>query len=247
MIKTIAEHRSIRKFKSIPIPQDILNQALLAATRASTTGGMQVYSIIVTTQQELVAQLSPCHFNQPSVIESGTVVTFCADVNRFSKWCRQREAKPGYDNFMWFINGAIDALLASQNFALEAENQGLGICYLGTTTFTADKIIDILKLPVGVVPITTIVVGYPDQNPPLTPRLPLEAVVHYQQYNDYSTEQIDQLYYETEHSEFTANLLAINELPNLARIFTERRYKEEESLHFSNVYFEVLRKQGFIK
>lgn len=247
MIQAIAEHRSIRKFKNQPIEPQKLDEMLRAATRASTTGGMQLYSIVVSQSQSVKEQLSPCHFNQPLVAQAGAVVTFCADVNRFSAWCEQRGAEPAYHNFMWWVNAAIDALLASENFALEAENQGLGICYLGTTTYTADKIIDILELPRGVVPVTTIAVGYADMNPELTARLPLSAVVHYEKYENYTAQRIDDLYRETEESDLTKRLLEENGLPNLARVFTERRYKKDDSLHFSRAYFEVLREQGFVE
>lgn len=246
MIRAISSHRSIRKFKNKPIPEAVMEQMLIAATRASTTGTMQLYSIIVSQSDSIKEQLSPCHFNQPSVIQCGAVVTFCADVNRFSQWCNQRDAHPAYHNFAWWVNASIDALLASGNFALEAENQGLGICYLGTTTYTASQIISILDLPRGVVPVTTIVVGYPDVDPPLTPRLPLGAVVHYEKYESYTADKIDQLYASIENSEQTQRLLLENELPNLAKIFTERRYKEQDNIHFSKEYMDVLRKQGFI-
>lgn len=248
MVEAIASHRSVRKFDKRAIPAQVMQQLIAAATRASTTGGMQLYSIIVTEDEEIKAELSPCHFGQPMVCGAAAVVTFCADVNRFSEWCRQRDAEPGYDNFMWFINGAIDALLASENFSLEAENQGLGICYLGTTTYTARDIIRILELPRGVVPITTVVVGYPEQpEPPLTDRLPLAAVVHYGKYQAYTPQVIDELWAATEASEQTARLLEENNLPNLARIFTERRYKKDDSLHFSQEYLQVLRMQGFVE
>lgn len=245
MIKTIAEHRSIRKFKEQAIPRHVMEEILTAATRASTTGNMQLYSIVVSESQELKKALSPLHFNQPSVTQAAAVVTFCADVNRFSKWCDQRDAEPAYHNFMWWVNAAIDALLASENFALEAQNQGLGICYLGTTIYNGRQICDTLELPHGVVPVTTIVVGYPDSTPELTGRLPLEGVVHYERYTDYTPQAIDKIYAETENSEQTKRLLAENDLPNLAQIFTQRRYKKADSLHFSKEYFELISQQGF--
>lgn len=246
MIQAIADHRSIRKFKNQPIPDDLLHEILSAATRASNTGSMQLYSIIVSQSEEIKERLSPCHFNQPMVKQAAAIVTFCADVNRFSKWCEQRDAQPAYNNFIWWVNGAIDALLASENFALEAENQGLGICYLGTTTYTARQIIDILELPRGVVPVTTIAVGYPDAELSLSPRLPLEAVVQYEKYTDFTPEKIDELYAETENSEQTKKLLAENNLPTLARIFTERRYRKEDNELFSKEYLDVLKQQNFI-
>ena len=244
MIKEIKEHRTVRKFRDTPVPEEVLEEVLLAGTRASNTGNMQLYSMVVTTSRELREQLSPCHFNQPSVLQAPVHITFCADVNRFSQWCRQRGARPQYDNFLWFLNGAVDAVLASQNVALEAEAHGLGICYLGTTLYTAERIAQVLELPAGVVPVTVIVLGYPDEQPPLTDRLPLEGVVHREKYHHYTPDDIDRIWAEKESSEQTAELLRVNDLPNLARIFTERRYKGEDNLAFSRSYFEFLKKQG---
>lgn len=248
MIKEIAQHRSVRQFKDMEIPQNVIQEVLTAATRASTTGTMQLYSIIVSRSHEQKERLSPCHFNQPMVMQCGAVLTFCADVHRFSEWCFARDAEPSYQNFAWFINGTIDALLASQNMSLEAEAHGLGICYLGTTIYNADKIIDILELPKGVVPVATVVVGYPEEPlPELTERLPLEAVVHYEKYNHYTPGEIDELYHEIENSPKTAALLKENDLPNLARIFTEKRYTKPDNIRISRDYLKALIRQGFIR
>ena len=170
----LAKHRSIRKFRSEPIAPEVLQDMLEAASRASTCGNMQLYSLIVTQSRELREALAPCHFNQPMVTQAPCVITVCADVHRFSMWCEQRDAEPCYDNFAWFLNGVTDALLAAQNLCVEAEAHGLGICYLGTTIYTAEEIARILDLPKGVIPVTTIVVGHPDESPELTDRLPLE-------------------------------------------------------------------------
>lgn len=245
MIKQIAEHRSYRKFRPDPIPADVMREMLEAAVRASNTGNMQVYSMIVTTDAELKQRLAPCHFNQPMVTQAPAVITFCADVRRFSKWCELRGAKPEYDNFLWFLSAMTDALLASENLSLEAEAHGLGICYLGTTFYTAPKISEVLAIPDGVIPVMTVVVGYPDGEVPLTDRLPLEAVVHENVYHDYTDEQINELWAAREASEETAGLLAANDLPNLARIFTERRYKGDDNRASSKTYFDELARKGF--
>ena len=245
MIKTIFEHRSVRSYKPDPVDEALLQRILEAGTRASNTGNMQIYSIIVTTDPQIREQLSPCHFGQPMVTQAPIVLTFCVDVRRFSLWCRQRGADPQYDNFVWFVNSMIDTILASQNVCLEAESEGLGICYLGTTTYNADRIAEVLALPEGVIPVTTVTMGYPDKLPPPTDRLPLEGVIHRERYHDYTPEAIDAIWADKEASEETAGLLQANDLPNLARIFTERRYKGEDNRLFSRKYFEMLKKQGF--
>lgn len=247
MLDTILNHKSIRKYKSTPISDKDLNEILEAGVRASNTGNMQVYSIVVTRDEEMKKKLAPTHFNQPMATQAPVLLTFCADINRFNKWCNQRNAKPGYDNFLWFTNAVIDAMLAAQNCCIAAEEKGMGICYLGTTTYNADKIIDILELPKGVIPITTVVVGYPDENPGLTDRLPLEGVVHYETYKDYSSEDIDRIYAEKEALESTKALLEENQKETLAQIFTDNRYKKADNLHFSKSLLKVLEDQGFMK
>ena len=245
MINTILNHRSIRKYKSDKISDDILNNILVSATKASTTGNMQVYSIVVTKNEDVKSQLLGAHFNQPMVKQAPVVLTFCADFNRFNKWCELNDAKPGYDNFLSFYTASIDALLAAQNAVIAAEENGLGICYLGTTTYMAKKIIDILQLPKGVVPVTTVVIGYADESPDLTPRLPLEAIVHYETYKDFDENSINNVYYERDNSDETKSLLKENDKKTLAQIFTDNRYKKEDNILFSNEFLKVIEEQGF--
>lgn len=245
MIKEIAQHRSIRRYKPDAISRDVVTEIIRAASRASTVGNMQLYSIVVTTSREMLDKLAPLHFNQPAATTAPLIMTFCADINRFGRWCELRDAEPGYDNFSWFVNAATDALLASQNASLEAEAHGLGICYLGTTLHNTHGIVELLHLPKGVMPIMTVSMGYPDAMPLLTDRLPLDAVVHYETYQDYTPERLEELWREREASEETCRLKEENQLPNLARIFTDRRYTKGDSIGISRSYFDELVKQGF--
>ena len=242
----ITNHRSIRKYRQDPIPGDTLRKILQAGISASNTGNMQVYSMIVTQDEDLRKQLWEAHFRQNMVLQAPVHITFCADVNRFSKWCRARKAEPAYENLLWFCNAAIDAGLASQNVALAAESFGLGICYLGTAIYNAARIIDILKLPRGVIPVTALVMGYPDEQPPLTGRLPLEAVVHDETYRDFTDEEINRLYAELEATEQTRKLLEINQKETLAQVFTDKRYPKKDNEAVSAGYMEALKTQGFL-
>ncbi len=246
MFDTILQHRSIRKYTGDPVPRVVLDYILEAGTRASTTGNMQVYSVIVTTDESVKEELAPCHFNQPMVKEAPVVLTFCADFNRFNKWCRLRNAEPGFDNFLSFMTASIDALLVAQNVCIAAEDAGLGICYLGTTTYMAEKIIGVLNLPTGVVPVTTVTLGYPDERPELTDRLPLEAVVHMEKYCNYSDSDIENLYREKELIKSYQEFVKENNKESLAQVFTDIRYKKSDNILFSNALINVLKKQGFM-
>ena len=246
VVNTILSHRSIRKYKDKSIEPQILNSILEVGIRASTTGNMQVYSVIVTTDNEIKKQLSPAHFNQPMIKEAPVVLTFCADFNRFNKWCLQRNANPGYDNFLSFMTAAIDALLVAQNVCIAAEANGLGICYIGTVIYNADKIIEILKLPKGVVPVASVTIGYPDEMPELTDRLPLEAVIHKEVYHDYSSDDIERLYSEKENLTINKKYVEENNKETLAQVFTDVRYSKKDNEYFSEVLLKVLKNQGFI-
>ena len=246
MLDTIFKHRTIRNYKSLAVDDKLLNEILLAGSRASTTGNMQVYSIIVTKDKEIKEKLWQAHFKQEMVKQAPVILTFCADFNRFNKWCEQRQANPGYDNFLSFYTASIDALLAAQNVALASEAHGLGICYLGTTTYMAADIIKILNLPKAVVPVTSIVIGYPEEIPELTDRLPLEAIVHYESYKDYSNADIDRIYKDKEALQQTKDLLVENRKETLAQVFTDNRYTRKDNVHFSKEYLSIIKQQGFM-
>ena len=242
----LLNRRTIRKYLADPVDQELLNGLLESACRTSTTGNMQVYSIIVTRDEGIKKELLPLHFNQPMVTEAPVVLTFCADFNRFSKWCRLRNAEPGYDNFLSFMTAAIDALIAAQTFCIAAEANGLGICYLGTTTYMAHRIIDVLKLPKGVVPVTTITLGWPAEVPEQTDRLPLEAVVHHEVYTDYTDAGIENLYMEKEGRPDSAQFIKENNKTTLAQVFTDVRYRKDDNVAFSEMLLKVLKEQGFM-
>ncbi len=245
-IKTLLNHKTIRNYKTDPIDDHILDEILEAGFRASTTGNMQVYSVIVTKDEQRRKELCKLHFGQQMVEQAPVTLTFCADFNRFNKWCEQRDANPGYDNFLSFFTASIDALLVAQNVCVAAEAHGLGICYLGPTTYQADKLIDFFDLPEGVVPVTTVVVGYPNEDPEQVDRLPAEGVVHQEQYKDYSPEDIDRIYSHKENLPLTAKLIEENQLENLAQIFTFKRYTKKDNVHFSKVFLDAIEDQGFM-
>ncbi len=242
----LLKRRTIRKYSSEDIVDDLLNDLLTEACRTSTTGNMQVYSIIITRNEMKKQELMPLHFNQSMVTEAPVVLTFCADFNRFNKWCRLRKADPGYDNFLSFITAAIDALLVAQTLCIAAEARGLGICYLGTTTYMAHEIIKILNLPKGVVPVTTVTLGWPAEKPEQVDRLPLEAVVHKEIYEDYSQEDIDNYFFGKEKRSDSEQFVKENNKETLAQVFTDVRYTKADNVQFSKLLLGVLKQQGFM-
>lgn len=246
MLNFLFNRRTIRRYTNENIAPELMTELLNAAAQASNTGNMQAYSVVVTTDISLKKQLAPAHFNQPMTTQASAVLTFCADYSRFTQWCMLRNATPGFNNFQSFMASAIDTLLFAQTFAVAAESNGLGICYLGTTTCNAQEIIEVLQLPKLVVPVTTITVGYPSDNPPITDRLPLASVVHYNTYKCFSEEEINQIYAEKEQSDFYQQYTTENNKATLAQVFTDVRYTQKDNELFSEKYLKVLKKQGFL-
>lgn len=247
LLESMKRRRSIRKYTEQDIPESLLNELFEVAMRASNTGNMQLYSVIVTRDKAAKERQAPFHFNQKMALEAPVVLTFCADANRFVKWAEQRNAEAGFDNLQTFMAATIDAMLFAQAFCDAAEAKGLGICYLGTTAYNADKFIAEYKLPQLVVPIVTVTVGYPAEPiPEQVERLPLEAILHPEVYTDYSAAAIDKLYKAKEELEANKEYTKINNKETLAQVFTDIRYTKKNSEYFSEVFLQVLKDQGFM-
>lgn len=237
--------RTIRKYSDKPISDSELAQMIEAASHAPTTGNMQLYSVIVTRSKEGKEVLAQCHFNQPQATGCEVLLTFCADFNRFVRWCEVTDAKPGYDNFQSFMTAVIDTAIFAQQFCTIAEMNGLGVCYLGTTTYTAPEIAKILNLPSRVVPLITLSVGYPDGDAPVSDRIPVSAIMHSEKYSDYSDDRITEIYAEKEARDDSKGFVAENGKQTLAQVFTDVRYTKENNELFSRRYLDFIVNQGF--
>jgi len=245
-MELLNQHVTIRKFKEEGIHASVLESILFSGAKASTTGNMQLYSVVVSETDKEKNNLIPLHFNQSVARSAPVLLTFVADFNRFSKWCTLNSAEPGYNNFLSFFTAAIDALLVAQNVCIAAENYGLGICYLGTTTYNAKEIISVLELPKLTFPVTTIAIGYPDESPEKTDRISLNGIIHKGKYLDYSDQQIRELYSFKESFASSKKFIAENNKETLAQVYTDIRYKKSDNEFFSQKMLEVLMDQGFL-
>lgn len=245
-MKNLLTRRSIRQYANRYVDEALLNNLMEQAARTQTMGNLQLYSVVVTRSQEMKERLAPAHFNQPMVTQAPVVLTICADFNRTSTWARCRQAEPGYDNFLSFINAATDALLYTQTLCNLMDEEGLGYCYLGTTVYQPQQIIDILRLPKLVMPVATLTVGWPAEEPALSDRLPLKGFVHQETYNDYLGVDIDEYYQEKESLPENQRFVELNHKETLAQIFTDIRYTRKDNEAMSEVLLNTLRQQGFL-
>lgn len=237
--------RTIRRYTSQPVDNLMLTEMLREAAQAPTTGNMQLYSVIVTESPEGKSRLAPAHFNQPSVTGCSVVLTFCADYNRFVKWCKASNAVPGYNNFQSFMTAVIDTVIFAQQFCTIAELRGLGCCYLGTTTYNAPMIAEALDLPEMVVPVVTLTVGYPEDMPEVSDRLNTDSFVHYERYDNPSLSRVKEFYRLKEERDDSRKFVEENGKDSLAQVFTDVRYTREAAETFSKIYYDFIEKSGF--
>lgn len=245
-MKTITTRRSIRKYQYKKVDNELIDNLLSQSERTQTMGNLQLYSVVITHSDEQKRKLAPAHFHQPMVTQAPVVLTFCADFRRTSSWAECRKAQPGYDNFLSFINAATDTLLYCQTFCNLAEEAGLGLCFLGTTLYNPKSIIDTLQLPRLVMPVATITLGWPDETPELSDRLPLSATIHDETYQDYTPERIDQFYQEKESLPENIHFCQVNEKETLAQVFTDIRYTKKDNEAMSKNLLDTLKQQGFL-
>ena len=245
-MKSIQNRTSIRKYSSREVSDELLNRLLEEAERTPTMGNLQLYSVVITRSEKGKKALAPAHFNQPMVTGAPVVLTICADYRRTTLWAENRKAHPGYDNILSFMNAATDALLFTQTFCNLAEEEGLGTCFLGTTVYMPKMIIDTLKLPKLVMPVATITLGWPDEQPALSERLPLRSIIHQEAYEDYTPEKIDDFYAEKENLEVNKEFVRINHVETLAQVFTDIRYTKKDCEAMSKGFLDALKNQGFL-
>lgn len=241
------KRRTFRTFSNKEVNDRLIKELLEAASHAPTTGNMQLYSVIITKDTAKKELLASAHFSQPAFMNAPVILTFCADFNRFVKWCEANDADPGYDNVQSFIAAALDTTILAQQFVTLAEMNGLGTCYLGTATYNPDIISKVLNLPSLVVPVASIALGYPEGEAPESDRLSTDAFVHGEEYRDYDEKRIRELYAEKEAREDSRRFVAENNKSTLAQVFTDVRYPRTNNEHFSKVFIEFLKKQGFLK
>ena len=228
-MENLKRRKSIRKYSNKEVSEALLDTLLEQAERTPTMGNLQLYSVIVTRDDAMKQQLAPAHFNQPMVTGAPVVLTFCADFHRTSLWAAQRNATPGYDNLLSFLNAATDTLLYCQTFCNLAEEQGLGTCFLGTTVYQPMTIIDLLKLPELVFPVATITLGWPDEDPAQSDRLPIKSILHKETYHDYTPDSIDECYAYKESLPENRHFVEINHKQTLAQVFTDIRYTKKDN------------------
>jgi len=242
--KLIQSHRSIRSFTGQAIDASLLNAILTSGIRAATSGNMQFYTIIVSQDAEQKEKLFHAHGKQKMILNASAILTFCADQRRLARWMKLDHTDYFANNAIGLFRGVVDACLVAQNVAIAAESEGLGTCYMGSTLNRMDEVSSVLHIPDRVMPVTSLVIGYPESFPQSSqiPRLPLEAIVHHEQYMDASPEKLKEFYKDKE-SDFWARIeknperkheLDKNKISSCAKAYVHMKYGKKALTNYSS-------------
>lgn len=190
VIDQIHHHASVRHYRSDPVPDEMLETIIAAGQRASTSSNLQMYSVVVTGDRQKRTRLMELCGNQRHILEAPMFMAWCADLSRLDRACRLQ----GYDhqpgNMENLLLAAVDTAIAMQNAALAAESLGLGMCYIGAIRNHPLEVIELFHLPELVFPISGMTLGWPSREHKIRPRLPLQAVLHREEYDQEDDEYI---------------------------------------------------------
>jgi nitroreductase len=216
----LQSHRSIRSYdESRGLDSAFVDNVLEAALHgSSSSGNLNMVSVVKTFDRERKAHLCELHFGQPMVQQAPLVLTFCADSFRTREWLALRQARPGFaDLISWHVAG-FDAIILAQSAALVFESHGLGICYMGTTLHSMRAIADFLECPPHVLPVTSMVVGWPAEAPAQRDRLPPAAWIHNERYARPGADAINQHFGARDER---GRQRYMDSSPEMARMWTE--------------------------
>ena len=194
VLELIYQHASVRDYKTDPIPKDMIRKVVAAGQRASTSSNLQTYSVVVTLDKTKRKRLQDLCNHQKHISQAPVFLTWCADLSRMDRIAYERDYEHISSYVENFLVAAVDAALAMQNAALAAESLGLGICYIGGIRNNPLEVVKLLELPKLVFPISGMTLGYPASEAMIRPRLPLEAVLHWEKYDPTSESEFLKAY-----------------------------------------------------
>ena len=183
MLPFLHSHRSIRAYKPDPLPREIVEAVVVAGQRASTSSNLQTYCVVAVTDAAKRAELARLCGNQDHIRQAPVFFAWCMDLSKLDRACALRGLPHAHDDVESFLMSAVDVALVMQNAALAAESLGLGMCYIGGLRNNPRDVIRLLDLPRLVFPLCGMTLGWPAADPQIRPRLPLDAVLHWESHD----------------------------------------------------------------
>lgn len=252
----LQRHRSIRQFLPDEVDDALVNEVLAEALQGgSSSGNLNMVSVIKSRDPARRQRLFELHGEQPMVLQAPLTLTFCADSHRTRTWLAQRGARLGFGDLVSWHVASFDVMILAQTAALALESRGLGICYMGTTLFVMQELAEFLGCPDHCLPVTTLVVGWPDEAPAQRDRLPASAWIHEERYQRPDAASIERDFAERE-TRGRARYLAVPDMArqwealgisSLAQYYTSAiKYDPDAFTGFSAGIEAALRSRGFM-
>ncbi|NKF05901.1 oxygen-insensitive NADPH nitroreductase [Clostridium gasigenes] len=238
-IKTLLDHRSIRKYSSKKIEDKELEYILKSAQAAANSINGQSVSIIVVKDVDRKNKLAELAGNQGYISEAPVFLVFCMDFNRTNKASEKVGLKQAaVDSQEANIVGGIDTGLAMGNAITAAESLGLGTVCIGGVRRNPEEVIELLELPKYVFPLAGLVIGHAEEKPEQKQRFPMEVVVSQETYKEITDDQLEEY-----------DRLISNYLSERTGGKDKSSWSERVSGVYQHVYFPkvkgALEKQGF--
>jgi len=182
-IALIHKHGSVRNYKPDSVPMGIVETIVSAGQRAATSSNLQMFSVVVTTDQKEREQMQSYCGGQRHISQAPIFLTWCADLSRLNRICQTLGYSQQAVYVENFLLSVVDSAIAAQNAALAAESLGLGFCYIGAIRNNPVDVSSLLDLPKLVFPVVGMTIGWPIEPPKVRPRLPLGAILHWGRYD----------------------------------------------------------------
>lgn len=181
-IELLRNRASVRRYRSDPVPEAMVEAILKAAFRAPTSSNIQSYSVIVVRDREILRQLASITSNQRHVAEAPVFLAFCADLTRIAHALDRRGHSIADNNLETGLVASIDAALVGMCASLAADSLGLRGVMIGAMRNDASAAARILGLPDRVYCVFGLCLGFPDEAPVQKPRMDYAGMVHYERY-----------------------------------------------------------------
>ncbi len=154
MLETILTRTSIRKYTDQPVEKEKIEAMLRAGMAAPSAVNKQPWHFVVVTDKEKLAGLATANPNAGMAAKAPLAIVVCGDMTK---------ALEGGGRAFWIQ----DCSAATENILLAAHAQGLGAVWTGTYP-NEERVAaasEVLKLPEYIIPLCTIVIGHPAENP----------------------------------------------------------------------------------
>ena len=180
----LAAHRSHRAFTSEPVPPELLRTLLACAFSAPAKSDLQQSCVVHVGDRSVQARVAALIPSMPWIADAPVLLVFCGDNRRIRRICELRGTPFANDHLDSFLNAAVDTGLVMAGFIRAAQAAGLGCCPLSAVRNHAAEVSQMLGLPDYVFPVAGMAAGHPAKERRITPRLPLDAFVHEDRYDD---------------------------------------------------------------